>query len=46
MLLFDICHRLNYSYDDIVKLINDKMNINRLRKWSKPNELGYMKHIE
>lgn len=46
LLLFGAADRAGMSYDDICKAINDKMKINRERKWGKPNGDGYVEHIK
>jgi NTP pyrophosphatase (non-canonical NTP hydrolase) len=45
LLLFGVCNKAGMKYEDIVKAINEKMIINRTRKWGKVNEKGYVKHI-
>jgi NTP pyrophosphatase (non-canonical NTP hydrolase) len=46
LLLFGSAHRFGMSYEDICKAINDKMEINKKRKWGNVNEQGYVKHVE
>jgi NTP pyrophosphatase (non-canonical NTP hydrolase) len=46
LLLIGVCNKFGLKYDDIVKIINDKMQINYTRKWGDINNNGYMKHIE
>ncbi len=45
MLLFGVCNKLGFKYEDIVTVINNKMEINFNRKWGEVNEQGYVKHI-
>lgn len=45
LLLFAVCNKLGLNYDAVVKIIDDKMNINYQRTWGEPNELGYVKHV-
>lgn len=43
ILLFQIAHRYKYSlYNELI----DKMNINRDRKWGKPDADGVVEHID
>jgi NTP pyrophosphatase (non-canonical NTP hydrolase) len=46
LLLFGFCNKAGLTYDDIVNLIDDKMEINYVRKWGQVNQKGYVKHIE
>jgi NTP pyrophosphatase (non-canonical NTP hydrolase) len=46
LLLFGAAKAYGMSYDDIVKCIDDKMEICRKRKWGKPDENGVVKHIK
>jgi NTP pyrophosphatase (non-canonical NTP hydrolase) len=43
IMLLDIADRYNISGDDLVNAIQEKMDINRDRRWSE-NEIGVMKH--
>ena len=45
LLLFGSASLYGLSYDDICKAINDKMEINKERKWGKPNDQGFVEHI-
>lgn len=46
LLLFGICSKFGMSYEDIYYAIHNKMIENRSRNWGKPNEKGYVKHID
>lgn len=46
MLLFGSACLYGLSYEDICKAINDKMEINKARIWGKPNEQGYVNHVD
>jgi len=46
LLLFGSASLFGLSYEDICKAINDKMEINKARKWGEVNEQGYVKHID
>ncbi len=46
LLLFGSASLYGLSYDQICKAINDKMEINKSRKWGQPNDQGYVKHVE
>jgi NTP pyrophosphatase (non-canonical NTP hydrolase) len=45
LLLFGVCNKAGMKYEDIVKTIDDKMEINQSRQWGEVNEKGYVKHI-
>lgn len=45
LLLIGVCNKYHLSYSDIVKLIDDKMQVNYSRKWGEVNAKGYVKHI-
>ena len=45
ILLFGAAASDGMSYDDIVRCIEDKMQINYKRKWGKPQENGVVNHI-
>lgn len=45
LLLFGSASLFGLSYDDICKAINNKMEINKARKWGGVNEQGYVKHL-
>lgn len=45
LLLIGVCNMADFTYNDIVELIDDKMKINYKRKWGQVNEKGYVKHI-
>lgn len=46
MILFiQAAYNENHSMTQIFKAVEDKFEINKKRKWGKPNELGYVEHI-
>lgn len=46
ILLFGIADRLGLSHEDVCEAIEDKMKINRARKWGTPDVNGVVKHVE
>jgi NTP pyrophosphatase (non-canonical NTP hydrolase) len=46
ILLFGIANSLKYSFDDVKKFIDKKMDINKSRKWGKPKYNGVVNHIK
>lgn len=46
MLLLDSARRAGIKADDLVDATYEKLAINKSRKWGKPNEHGYVKHVE
>jgi hypothetical protein len=46
LLLFGSASLYGLTYEAICKAINDKMEINRRRKWGEVNKEGYVKHID
>ncbi len=46
LLLFGAASSDGMTYDDICNCIDEKMEINYLRKWGKPNEDGVVNHIK
>lgn len=46
LLLFGSAALFGMTYENICKSINDKMEINKERKWGGVNDQGYVKHIE
>jgi NTP pyrophosphatase (non-canonical NTP hydrolase) len=46
LLLFGSASLYGLSYEDICRVINDKMEINKQRKWGEVNDQGYVKHVE
>jgi NTP pyrophosphatase (non-canonical NTP hydrolase) len=46
LLLFGSASLFGLSYEQICEAINDKMEINKQRKWGGVNEQGYVKHVE
>lgn len=45
MLLFDAAKKCNFTVDDIMDAMREKLEINRKRKWGDPNEHGVVEHI-
>lgn len=45
-LLFGSAAAYGMSFDDIVKCIQDKFEINKKRKWGKPDNNGVVNHIK
>lgn len=45
LLLLGVCNMSGLTYDEVIKLIDDKMKINYERQWGKVNNQGYVKHI-
>jgi NTP pyrophosphatase (non-canonical NTP hydrolase) len=45
ILLFGIANLLDYSFDDVKKFIDEKMEINKARKWGKAKDNGVINHI-
>lgn len=45
-LLFGAASSYGMSYNDILNCIEDKMIINKKRKWGKPDENGVVNHIK
>lgn len=46
LLLFGSASLYGLSYEDICNAINEKMEINKARKWGEVNEQGYVKHVD
>lgn len=46
LLLFGAAASEGMSYEDIVNCIDEKMEINKKRKWGKPNANGVVNHIK
>lgn len=46
LLLYGIASSDGMDYEGIVSCINEKMSINRKRKWGKPNKDGVVNHIK
>lgn len=46
LLLFGSACLYGLSYEDICEAINEKMAINKQRKWGQVNDQGYVKHVE
>lgn len=46
LLIFGCAAADGMSYDDICNCIDEKMKINKARKWGKPDEFGVVKHIK
>jgi NTP pyrophosphatase (non-canonical NTP hydrolase) len=46
LLLFAVCNKSGLGYEDVITIIDEKMEVNYKRNWGKPNEKGYVKHTE
>lgn len=46
LLLFGSASLYGLGYDDICQAINQKMQINKQRKWGEVNAEGYVKHVD
>ena len=46
ILLFGAADAHGMTYEDICKAIDDKMAINRTRKWGRPDALGVVRHVK
>jgi len=46
ILLFGAADQYGLTYEDICKCIDEKMVINKNRKWGKPKENGVVNHIK
>jgi NTP pyrophosphatase (non-canonical NTP hydrolase) len=46
MLLFGAAAKCGMSYEDCCNAVDEKMSINRKRKWGKPDENGVVKHVK
>jgi len=46
LLLIAVCNKCGLEYEDVVNAIDAKMEVNYTRQWGKPNDKGYVKHIE
>ena len=46
LLLFGCASSAGMTYGDICMAIDEKMEINRRRKWGQPDENGVVKHID
>ena len=45
MLLFGAAAKDGMSYQDIVKAVEYKLEINKLRSWGQPDDLGIIRHL-
>ena len=45
ILLIDAAAKAGMSMDDLYSAVEDKMKINKKRKWGEPDENGVVKHI-
>jgi len=45
-LLFGSAAAYGYSFDNITELIEEKFEINKARKWGKPDENGVVNHVK
>jgi NTP pyrophosphatase (non-canonical NTP hydrolase) len=46
MLLLDSAKHFNMTADDLIKVTKDKLEINKQRKWGKPDANGVVEHIK
>ena len=46
LLLFAVCNKCGLGYEDVLTLIDRKMEVNYQRKWGEVNEKDYVKHVE
>ncbi len=46
LLLMNAAKKHGLSFSELFEAAMDKMTINRARKWGKPNELGFVEHVE
>lgn len=46
ILLFGIAHKRGMSFSDLQSIIELKMEVNKKRKWGKPDENGVVNHVE
>lgn len=46
ILLLDSAFHIGFTSEDIYKIIYCKLEINKSRKWGKPDENGVIEHIE
>jgi NTP pyrophosphatase (non-canonical NTP hydrolase) len=45
LLIFGSASSYGFSYENICDAIQEKFEINKARKWGKPNENGVVKHV-
>jgi uncharacterized glyoxalase superfamily protein PhnB len=45
-LLFGIADKIGMSYEDLCRSIAVKLAKNKMRRWGKPNEDGFVEHIK
>lgn len=46
LLLAGITHKSGMTYEDVCAAIEEKMEINRKRKWGNPDENGVVNHVK
>ncbi len=46
MLLFDSAHHIGISANEIINISRAKLEINKKRKWGKPDKNGVVEHIK
>lgn len=44
-LVFDSCRRAGFTYDELCTTVHAKLEINKNRRWGKPNENEAIEHI-
>ena len=45
MLLFYSAHHYGLTAEEIIQLVQEKLEINKKRKWAKPDENGIIEHL-
>ena len=45
-LIFGAAHKEGMTYEDICNAVNEKFEINKNRKWGKPDKNGVVNHID
>lgn len=46
MLLLDAANHYGMTADDLIRFTNFKLDVNRQRKWGKPDENGVIEHLQ
>jgi len=46
ILLFDSAHHFGLTAEEIIDLVHTKLEINKKRKWRKPDENGVVEHLK
>ena len=45
ILLIDAAKKAGHDMDDLYRFVNEKMAINKTRKWGEPDEDGVVRHV-